>query len=188
MATRRKEELTILHPIVETWLAEHGYEWKHHVRLHLKEGRGTSCGYKIADFIANHPKSGECLLIEVKTTKAIKTELPMTLRQLEKQYLYLRDTRFQKVIAAPETAITDKIREQCTAAEVVLLPIPIPVNAKPIVSRCTGRIPVPSDPNVPWTPEMLAHLFAPERRHVWGEVVALTAQAITERDDDAKTG
>lgn len=48
------------------------------------------------------------------------------------------------------------------------------MRSTPIVSRCTGRVPVPSDPNVPWTPELLAQLFAPERRAVWGEVVALT--------------
>ncbi len=45
---------------------------------------------------------------------------------------------------------------------------------KPIVSRCTGRIPVPSDPRTPWPPELLAKLFPPERRvAVWGEVIAV---------------
>lgn len=61
-------------------------------------------------------------------------------------------------------------------------------NPKPFVSRCTGRIPVPSDPNEPWTPELLEKLFPKANRSAWGEVVALTAQGSTEPAADAKTG
>ena len=57
-----------------------------------------------------------------------------------------------------------------------------------VVSRCTGRIPVPSDPNEPWTPELLEKLFPKANRSAWGEVVALTAQGSTEPDDNAKAG
>lgn len=62
------------------------------------------------------------------------------------------------------------------------------LTAKPFVSRCTGRIPVPSDPNVPWTPELLEKLFPRAKRSVWSEVVALTAQSSTEPNDNAKAG
>ncbi|MBK8035341.1 MAG: hypothetical protein IPK17_38715 [Chloroflexi bacterium] len=62
------------------------------------------------------------------------------------------------------------------------------MNDKAFVSRCTGRIPVPSDPNEPWTPELLEKLFPRAKRSAWGEVVALTAQAITEEADAAKAG
>lgn len=62
--------------------------------------------------------------------------------------------------------------------------------AKPFVSRCTGRIPVPSDPAEPWTPELLAKLFPPERRvAVWGDVVALTYdQHTAEPTEPVKAG
>lgn len=60
---------------------------------------------------------------------------------------------------------------------------------KPFVSRCTGRIPIPSDPNEPWTPELLEKLFPKANRAVWGEVVAVTyEQHNAEVDTDPKAG
>lgn len=59
---------------------------------------------------------------------------------------------------------------------------------KPFVSRCTGRIPVPSDPKVPWTPELLAQLFPPERRSAWRDVVALTAEQLSTEEPPVRNG
>lgn len=42
------------------------------------------------------------------------------------------------------------------------------------VSRCTGRIPVPSDPRRPWPPELLEKLFPRSKRSAWQDVVAIT--------------
>ena len=60
---------------------------------------------------------------------------------------------------------------------------------KTIVSRCTGRVHVPSDPKEPWTPELLEKLFPKKNRVVWGEVVSLTyEQHNAEEVEAAKAG
>lgn len=56
------------------------------------------------------------------------------------------------------------------------------------VSRCTGRIPIPSDPNVPWSPELLAQLFPPANRGAWGEVVILTMDKLNAEDSAEQNG
>ena len=63
------------------------------------------------------------------------------------------------------------------------------MDTKPFVSRCTGRIPLPSDPNAPWPPELLEKLFPKANRSAWNEVVAVAyEQHNAEVDIDPKAG
>lgn len=52
-----------------------------------------------------------------------------------------------------------------------------------VVSRCTGRIAVPSDPSAAWTPELLAQLFPVENRAAWRDVVARSAASVANELD-----
>lgn len=78
--------------------------------------------------------------------------------------------------ASIELATIKELRPQLNRRTYQELDTPIPSDAP--VSRCTGRIPVPSDPAVAWSPDLLALLFVPENRSAWGDVVAITQTCI----------
>lgn len=87
-------EIDTIHPLVEEWLTENGYEYKHEFKL-PKKGR--------VDFVGIHSDTKQTILVEVKANHVNKV-IDQILRygsQVPEAELY---------IAMPQSSITDALR------------------------------------------------------------------------------
>lgn len=98
-------EIDTIHPLVEQWLTEHGYNYEHEYRL-TNGGR--------VDFLATHKEDGHQLLVEAKGTRRnnVIEQILGYGKQIPDAKLY---------IALPKAAITHSILRRASEYNIEII-------------------------------------------------------------------